>query len=107
MVTREKVKFALRAARIGESLRRRGLEIKCVRKEHYSKLRFDCYGRLQDGRVRYSHRMEASGRTYPVRGVLKAAGWRWDGGAKVWHAGPDDYSAELGGKLCRALEEAC
>lgn len=43
------------------------------------------YGRLQDGTCHYQHQTTVAGNTFPVKDALKAAGYRWDAGDKLWY----------------------
>jgi hypothetical protein len=101
-MTKAEIKDILRIGRIAASLEAKGVNVTFPRKAHYFNMRFDCYGRLQDGKVRYSTRWEVAGNTYPIKEILKGAGFRWDRGEKCWHS-KDGWTTELGATILRAL----
>lgn len=95
---KQTVKNVLRTARIHSRLNDAGIVVKLEEKRTYSNLRFNC-GRLVDGKVSRSYRLEVSGNTWQMRDLLKGAGFRWDPKAKVWHAAPKTKT----GTLCAAM----
>lgn len=103
MNVRKLVTDVNRAQRIGNSLNTAGITMKLVEKRNYHSMRFDGYGRLQDGKIRITHRIEVSGNTYQVRSVLKAAGYRWDAKSKVWYAKPNAPMNSVGAAILRTL----
>ena len=61
--------------------------------------------RLQDGTGHYQHQVTVSGRTYNIKDDLKAAGFRWDAGDKVWHRAMTTKGASVADHLSVARNE--
>jgi len=100
-MTRNEIQDILRIGRIAKSLEANGINVSFPRKAHYYNMTFH-YGRLQDGKVRYTTRWEVKGNTYGIKEILKGAGFRWDGGEKCWHS-KDGWTTELGATILRTL----
>ena len=101
-IDRETVATIFKAVRTFNSLKAKGVEVNRVQHHHYYNMKFDGYGRLQNGMVRRSYRTEVSGKTFGIKEVLKAAGYRWDASKKVWWSS-EVMDAFLAGQLIRAM----
>ena len=73
-----------RVTRISSSLASIGISYACVRGP------------------RNTSRWKVSGETYNFRGILKAAGFRWDGQEKAWYAPASTDVSEVAGAILRA-----
>jgi len=100
-MSRQIIENIFRYNRIQDSLETKGIAIRGRAKATYSNMKFDGYGRLQDGRVSYAQRYEISGNTFSVKEVIKSAGFKWDAGDKVWHSA--EYNDTIGAKILRFL----
>lgn len=104
---KKQIAIMLRAARVSNSLKSHGIECKHVRHlDRMTNIQTCWGGHLKDATCHYSRRMEYSGKTYHVRKILSAEGYKWDGQKKVWWVKLSDWDTETSARIIRACEAA-
>ena len=97
------IKKVIRFARISDSVKAKGVEIKHERKlVKMTNVQMN-YGRLIDAKCYYQRRWTITGNTYPIRQLLKGYGFRWDAATKSWWI----KAADLGDNLKQLEEGIC
>lgn len=104
-ITKERAQELLAHCRTAESLRELGVQFTIKRRlVKMTNVQWN-RGQLYDAKCHYSNRQEVSGNTYAIRDILKAAGFRWDAGDRVWwiEAGWRGFG-ELAPRIVRRLK---
>ena len=83
---RKFAKDLLRSARLTGRLTEHG--IKCRHRKNLDRISNTRWNgdRLIDGTCHYTNRVEFTGKTYPIKGIFKSHGFRWDPTKKCWWA---------------------
>jgi hypothetical protein len=97
-----------RAQRISKTLEDYGITMKLEDRWTLRNVRMVYRGRgaeIGDGTIQHNYRYEVSGRTYPVKEILKQHGFRWDPKLKVWWAPASHNNLRtIGSDLIRSLK---